>query len=1366
MLALAGDHLYVFADPGELARFDARVGALDQKPGPNASSRVLYEAFPADPSGAFNLSAAESYAAAEASAWTETKKKLFLIRADFSDLAGAPVTQAAANTELNGPSSDFVRAMSYGKTWIEATVSANAYRLTQTAAYYSDSNNPSYNSGSFSSRNDELLRDARNIFRTTKSGADSTINIGPVDNTGSGAGGGLGDYDIVAVFFGSIGMKSGGLQYAGLAGGGDMWVQNANYTSLYTHEIGHNYGLGHSSFWQTSDGSVIGTGSSVEYGDPYDVMGSGPAVQGHYHPQGKALLNWLTTNQWADATASGSGTYRIYRIDDANTVGTPRGVRITRSSTPGNQEYYWLGYRPIYTGNPHLQRGSYLIWQRPGQSRCWLLDTTPATSGDKTDAPVDLGKTYADPAINAYLTPFAFGGSGTEQYLDVRINFGPFPGNLPPIALLTGTATVAARTAGSFAGAGSFDPEGSALAYYWNTGDSSVNSNSPFLSHAWNVGGTYSVGLSVSDMKGGITTTGMVVTVTDPLDTWTVGSVGTTGNLQDLISAKGRFVTIDWFGGAYLSWDGTNWENVGTLPNYDNTLSSRPQLAFGANTFVAVGRRVTTSTAQLCYSLDGRLWNECIFPGGLPQAQDVAYGNGQFVAVGNGGTVLRSTNGVNWTLTTVGGSPDFSFVTFDGGAWIAVALNQPGGYAERVWTSLDGATWSQQNLLGMQVMEVFSTGNTAYALGWYGGVQFSTDHGLTWQNATMPGTSRWSVFHAASATDGTLLMTGRAMDESGSPYALLVSTDGWTWSRSSGNTNVAFGSHALAFGHGHFLSVESGGVTRRCAPFYPSNIAPNVSFATAPTNGTARVPIYFSANGTDADSDPLVYAWDFGGSAAVMDGFEIAPVFSLGGTYNYTLRVSDGRGGITSLSRSITVSDPARTWTQRTSSTGNNLMSIAASSSNVVAVGDSGKILSSPDGVTWASRSVPDFAANIYFSSIIWDGTRYLAGAQDYDFGLSDWVAVIYSSTNGINWTRNYKSGSALGPINAVAAGGSTRVAVGDLGQVLVSSNGTNWGAIAIPGVGTATMSGAAYGSGVFSIVGFVGGNGSVKSYTSTDGTNWIDRSAGAGLASWQDLRKVAWLSNRFVASGWYSKLKVSTDGGQTFTSNRPHSEECPAMAYGDGIWFTAGVDHDVSDANVDVMSLDGVNWLSFPGHVNTNRNGATFFNHTFISVGDGGNIWQSGVLAPASGLPAWQLANFPSGGVNSLPGRDADSDGVVNAIEYALGRNPNLATGSDGVSQLPRTFFLTNRFWLRLDLPEPAPFDITYTVKGSTNVNGTWNSIASKAGTNAWQWLGSGTTRINAGAPASGRIQVDVGAPDSANSAPKYFLRLMIQTP
>ena len=36
------------------------------------------------------------------------------------------------------------------------------------------------------------------------------------------------DYDIIGVWFVAIGMKSGSINYAGLAGGSDLWIQNSS----------------------------------------------------------------------------------------------------------------------------------------------------------------------------------------------------------------------------------------------------------------------------------------------------------------------------------------------------------------------------------------------------------------------------------------------------------------------------------------------------------------------------------------------------------------------------------------------------------------------------------------------------------------------------------------------------------------------------------------------------------------------------------------------------------------------------------------------------------------------------------------------------------------------------------------------------------------------------------------------------------------------------------------------------------------------------------------------------------------------------------------------------------------------------------
>jgi len=1353
--AVTGGEIHVFADQAELRQFDTQLTRLNSMPGPVAASSFLAMPDGITPSGAINSDGLESFANEQASAWTETKKTLFLIRVNFTDKLAEPVTQAAATTEINGPSSSYIYAMSYGKTWVEGTVSANLYTLPQTSTYY-------YNAGT--GLNSELLRDARNTFRNNRSGADAAINIGPVSATSNGGGGGLGNYDIVAVFFTSISMSSGGVTYAGLAGGNDLWVQNANYTSLYTHEWGHNYGLGHASSWDTTNGSVVGSGTSSEYGDIFDVMGSGPTPQGHYHPQSKVKLNWLTSSQWSDATASGSSTYRIYREDDPATTGNPRGVRVTKSATIGSEEYYWIGYKPAFTTNAHLMRGAYLNWQQAGQSRCWLIDTTPGSADGKADAPIDLGRTYADTTANVFITPLAVGGTGSNQYLDVRVNLGPYPTNHAPTAgSITGPSTVAARTPASFSITAT-DADANTLAYSWNTLDGTVNDNSSSLTHSWEVGGTYIMSVTVSDMKGGTVTVTKSVTVTDPIDSWTQQSIGTTDSLQDVVWGKGRFVAAAYWGKVYTSWDGVSWANVGVPPAFD----SQPRLAFGNNVFVMAGKKANVSAAQICYSADGRFWQSASFPAGIPQIQEVSFGNGKFLAMADSGTVLSSSNGITWSLTSVAGTPNFRHVTWDGSVWAAVAMNAAQAAAEVIWTSLDGVMWSQRYALGFDAYRIYGIGGVLYALGWYGGVTYSTDHGQTWNTASTPGTTRWSTFRMAISDEGTFLATARAMDESGTPNALLVSSDGIHWSRSTGNSgNTAVGAaNGLVFGNGRFLTVENSGIARTCNTFYPANSNPVPSFTTNPSTTPARQIVVLSASATDANGDPLVYAWDYGSQFPILDGPMIAPRFDFGGSYTVTLRVSDSHGGLATLSYTLTVTDPARTFTQCSSGTTNNLYAIAASSSIAVAVGGSGgTILTSTDGVTWTPRSAPT-PTNKYFYAVTWNGVKFIAAGMDYNFALSDWVGQICSSADGITWTQDYAAAAINTQLKGVASDGVGAVAVGNNGTVLASANSTSWSGVTVTGVSTSTLSGVAWNGSVYALVGYAGGNGSAKVFTSTNRSNWIDGSAGTGLASWQDLRKIAWLNDRFVASGWYSSLRTSTDNGQSFSTTRSAIEETPALAYGDGIWFTAGIDHSASDADVDVLSVDGVTWYSFPAPTTTNRNGALFFKHTFITVGDTGTLWQSGNTTPATGFVAWQNSRFPMAGISALPGSDADSDGIPNLIEYALSRNPNLGSASDGPAGAGRIVYNSGRPWLHIDMPEPAPSDVTYLVQGYTSLNGTWTSLAQKSGTSAWTWLGGGTSHISQGSTSAGRMPVEIAMPDSANGQPRYFLRLKASVP
>lgn len=1206
--AVSGGRLLVFSSLDEVASANERLAQADAKPGLVAASSYLLPFG----EGEIDWDNLESFADEQASTWTETKKKVFLIRINFPFALAEPVTQAAASTVMNGAVSDSIREQSYNKTWIEATVSANLYTLPQTAAYY-------VNGGS-NGLNDQLIRDARNTFRNQKSGADAAINIGPVSNNTNGDEFGVGDYDIVGVTFTGIGMTSGTVLYAGLAGGNRIWMQNNNSSGVFIHEFGHNYGLGHASSWDvTSNNPVDPAGTSTEYGDIFDIMGDGPDPEGHFHAQAKQKLDWLTASQWQDATALGSNTYRIYRIDDTNTTAAnSRGVRITKVTSPA--EYYWLSYRPAFENNVTQKLGVYLNWQRSGQTRCWLLDTTPNSTDGKIDSSITLGRTYSDSTDHVHITTLATGGTGADQWVEVRVNLGLFPGNTAPAAdPIVGPATVPARTSATFSGSGS-DANGDTLAYHWNTNDGLVNDNTTGISHNWVVGGTYTIDLTVSDMKGGTDTENKTVTVTDPIDTWTLQTSGITGSLPASIWGKGRFVVAETFGSILTSWDGVTWTNVGEPPDFDRD----PRLAHGNGMFVVVGKKNGVSAAQICYSSDARTWNVATFPAGVPVPSTVMFANNRFLAAAAGGHVLSSTDGINWSLTTVSGTPDFRYLAWDGSVWLAMAFNSGNNRAETVWTSTDGLTWTQHADLGFSVYSVSARAGVFYATGWYGGVSYSTDHGLTWKTAETPGATRWSTGQIAVADDGTLLVGGTAMDEGSPgnrPKAWLVSTNGTQWFRSSAGVGYAYDTRSLTFGFGRFLATGDGGAIRTSGPFHPNNTAPAASFTLAPTTAPARENRLFASVATDADDDTLTYAWDFGLPGLITDGANVVKSFDFGGTYTATCRVSDGKGGLTTLTRDVSVADPARTWTQRTSGTDKNLNAIASDGNLAVAVGGNGGVIrTSTDGVIWATRTVSN-SGNITFRGAAWDGSQFVAVGQDYNFtDPAGWQGVIYTSTDGTSWTRRFGGGTdRSNELQAVAAGGGRLVAVGNNGTILQSTDGTNWTPVTVSGLASSILKGVACGGGTWLISGHhTESSGTGKVYTSTDRTQWMDQTAGAGFdASWQDMRKTAYLNNRFVGSGWYSKLRVSTDLGATFSTTRTDSEETPGLAYGDNIYFAAGVNRSASSADIDLLSLDGTNWTRSAAPTADDRNGAVFFKHTFITVGAGGTLWQSADTTP-----------------------------------------------------------------------------------------------------------------------------------------------------
>jgi hypothetical protein len=257
---------------------------------------------------------------------------------------------------------------------------------------------------------------------------------------------------------------------------------------------------------------------------------------------------------------------------------------------------------------------------------------------------------------------------------------------------------------------------------------------------------------------------------------------------------------------------------------------------------------------------------------------------------------------------------------------------------------------------------------------------------------------------------------------------------------------------------------------------------------------------------------------------------------------------------------------------------------------------------------------------------------------------------------------------------------------------------------------------------------------------TSTTGSSWTNTTPGTGLGVNQGFYDVQFCNDRFLASGWNSKVRHSTDGGTTFTTAETGSRLFPGFAYGNGIYLAAGVSQSDSNADINLISTNGSSWTQLITTSQDNRNAAIFFNNTFITVGDNGSIWQSNAFTGPTGYAVWHAQRFPEIPPSSGAKDDFDKDGIPNLGEYLTGTDPR-----DGGDHAPITAAVTGGY-LNITIPKAAGItDATMRVEGSTNLQ-TWSIIGTTVITD-----NSSTLSVRLTAPVNG-----------AN--PRGFLRVVFE--
>lgn len=221
------------------------------------------------------------------------------------------------------------------------------------------------------------------------------------------------------------------------------------------------------------------------------------------------------------------------------------------------------------------------------------------------------------------------------------------------------------------------------------------------------------------------------------------------------------------------------------------------------------------------------------------------------------------------------------------------------------------------------------------------------------------------------------------------------------------------------------------------------------------------------------------------------------------------------RGGGTASPLSYTSPDGI-TWTSRSMPTNSNWIDVVWNGSIFCAIAStpSTAAATSPDGITWTSRTLPSVSS---WSRVIWGGTQFLATCSN--------SGVAATSPDGITWTaRTIPTSGAWQP----AWNGSVFCIVTVTNATAYTSpDGITWTPQTLPSVsGWATL---AWGNGVFCSV----GSSSTKVITSPDGITWTESSLPVS-SNWTGLK---YLRGEFWAMGQgFSQLLSSPDGVSWFS--------------------------------------------------------------------------------------------------------------------------------------------------------------------------------------------------------------------------------------
>lgn len=583
------------------------------------------------------------------------------------------------------------------------------------------------------------------------------------------------------------------------------------------------------------------------------------------------------------------------------------------------------------------------------------------------------------------------------------------------------------------------------------------------------------------------------------------------------------------------------------------------------------------------------------------QVTDLVWHDMQWVAVGTGGMVLKSEDGLTWSSQSTPTSNGLRAVSGNESQLIAV------GDRGEIIRSTDGSRWERGEPFQYGLRDVIWTGTQFIAVGDYGGIYMSAD-GVEWSTKLQEGAGQTWAGVAASANvivavgrwgdirrsdDGgetwtdhgfgwggntwfhDVMWTGSRFLAVGDRARLYTSSDGRTWTRQEPPANLTFRSnlYTITKSGNTFVATGERILTSRNGLSWTLRSTPSSPVEALAWNGSTFIglsheqDVVQSSNGED---------WQLGATTSV-GSFQ--KMIKAGSLY-----VGVGGGGVISTSSNLIF------WTTRSSGTAQQLNDVSFNGEQFVVVGNGGIILTSTDGQTWTKKTV-DAGGNL--NAVVWTGSRWVVGGTG---------GSLLSSTDGRAWSRN-----GLRYPDRVLTNGR-RWVVNDFTEILTSDDGVNWRTrhdIENGGSGfdrEGTFHGLDYQNGSFLAYRSTPNRENSRIAVSTTGTAWIERDT----PTIHVFKDAVWMGNQYVAIGDLGYIATSPDRFQwTERDSGPR-----VLGLKDIAWNGRRVVAVGSSGRVKT-SVDGINWEAGSiGHSMDVRD-ITAMGTTFVGVG-GVFAWMS----------------------------------------------------------------------------------------------------------------------------------------------------------